>query len=1251
MGGEVLMIECKNGLEKGLANLWRGKNIKNSNLVASKKPNGKCRMNINGIGRAIQFLFFVVSMQSAWATAYKSASSGNWINSTTWTPSGLPTNTDTVEIQNGNSVTNANTTSVGSLTINSGGTLQVGGPASENRCVLTIGGSLTNNGTIHVYSPTVANQFTFSGNGFWSGSGDISSGKLRLTIQAGASLDISRLTTALKFLNNSTEANTNNGTLVAGPQVVNGNGNTLCTFTFNPGSTLNTANPNGIINGTSGTFNFAGTVSLSPGVNCIFSGTSAQVTAGLPSTVNSLSISNNTGVTLSAAVTATNLTLQAGLLSTTSGNLLTIASGGTIVGGSSNAFVNGPLAMTYSTAGSQTFPTGAGGNYRPVTLNYTALTGASTVTVQQVESSMGGTTPANTIQFTNRYWVISQIGGGAFTCSLTLNTNGFLPLGTGVIIQQGTPNTAYPVTISPPNYTAAGITALGNFTFGSASTLTVQANILGSTPQITGYNSGHFYPGSNTRDWWRYSGVTGARVFWLSSAIEPVNIITNAAKLVGVSNQASFLICRAAMHTNQFNPNYINWSVITNNFNTNNGNPLVHLFVAPALAYLQGLGVQVCAQFSASPNWMPIADTNDWAGMWGLWHHYYAEAFYLGRYFDVQSYQMYNEPNLATNLTLTNYLLRLQLATDAISNALSDVDLLYGKSLMPILHAPVVSSGVDTFSSWGELVVTNLTNNFFAPADTNYWLFKKYDYHEYGDGRTAEQFGTDLATLNANLQTAMTPETPLPVAISEFNNYTEGNFDLITNTLDMPNEYTYLGATAANLMANNINELYCFMFSQVANISGNYPVLKNALHYVDNTNEPYNIGGITKAGEVYRLFNKAFATGRTRLEVTPSGAATNLVAQASYNPVTQHYYLYSVNNSASAVSMNLDLSALNIPTGNHVLLEEVSETNYGTGSLWTNLPANVFIPTMQNSNTVWLLTASGCPEQAEQVITALDNAEVCDGTNSAVNYGFATTMTVRNNPANTAKRSAALMKFHLPVTNLNNLDFALLSINAACATSNYLAQAHVYFLNSTNWSQSTVTWSSAPNLKQNTPAGSNIINSVIQGVGTNASIVGQIVVTTTNVSEKLIDLTGFLRSQTNLDFSILVVQDPRWDVALPAMTMGDIQPDGVNITTTEGGAGPSLRLVLSNSGITTVSNILVSINYGTITTGATPAECFVLNISGAANNEFRLQATTNLLGGNWTSIRTNTFDANGVWSNTNFDLTNYPCRFYRVVSP
>jgi len=195
-----------------------------------------------------------------------------------------------------------------------------------------------------------------------------------------------------------------------------------------------------------------------------------------------------------------------------------------------------------------------------------------------------------------------------------------------------------------------------------AATLTVQTNVLGLTPLIIGYNSGHFYPGSNTRDWWRYAGVNGARFFISPSSIEPADDLAPVGD--GVTNQASFISRKSALRVNPLNTNYINWPYFTNHFDTTDLYPANHIEVDYALGELRKLGVRICAQITASESRFPINDSNDWGGKWELWQHYYAEAFYLGRMFDVERYQMYNEPN-STSLTSGNFLMRLQIVADA----------------------------------------------------------------------------------------------------------------------------------------------------------------------------------------------------------------------------------------------------------------------------------------------------------------------------------------------------------------------------------------------------------------------------------------------------------------------------------------------------------------------------------------------------------------------------------------------------------
>ena len=411
------------------------------------------------------------------ATAYVSNASGNLSTTTIWTPNGTPGLADTVEISSGNLVTNASG-GIGAVTIDSGGNYFVGTShavgAMLNNGTLTVGnnttartltfkGNLTNNGLITTASSTPTHSLTFS-NSVWLGSGDISAVKGGVAVKSGAFLDLSGLTTPLKFKSSGAVGLTVNGMLIAGTQVINGNGNATCTFTLAAGATNVTANPNGIINGATGMLNFAGAATFDPAANYVFNGTSAQVTTGLPATANNLTITNAAGVTLSAPILINGtLELNSGILTTSSSATPTNAAV-TATGGS---YVSGPMALVYTGPGSQVFPIGKGGNARNVTINYTALTGSSTVTVEQFESAMGGTLPSGTTQFGSRYWAVSQIGGSGITFDLTLDGTGYSPANTAVMLQQGTPATSYGTSFSSPNYTATGITSTGNFTLGN----------------------------------------------------------------------------------------------------------------------------------------------------------------------------------------------------------------------------------------------------------------------------------------------------------------------------------------------------------------------------------------------------------------------------------------------------------------------------------------------------------------------------------------------------------------------------------------------------------------------------------------------------------------------------------------------------------------------------------------------------------------------------------------------------------------
>jgi hypothetical protein len=158
-----------------------------------------------------------------------------------------------------------------------------------------------------------------------------------------------------------------------------------------------------------------------------------------------------------------------------------------------------------------------------------------------------------------------------------------------------------------------------------------------------------------------------------------------------------------------------------------------------------------------------------------------------------------------------------------------------------------------------------------------------------------------------------------------------------------------------------------------------------------------------------------------------------------------------------------------------------------------------------------------------------------------------------------------LIKFQMPLIYPPDIQLAVLSVQARTNTSNATVQSHVYGLADDAWTEGAVTWSNAPNLTKGTAAGNLIADRVITGQGDSSFIQGQLVASSTTFAEKLIDVTDFLRQQTDGKASFLITQDPRWDVALPSLAAGDTQAGGIEIQATEDSStnisGPQLKLV------------------------------------------------------------------------------------------
>ena len=217
-----------------------------------------------------------------------------------------------------------------------------------------------------------------------------------------------------------------------------------------------------------------GTLAGPTGSTVTLSGASAQAITGTGATTfGNLTLDNTNGLTLTNADITVNgtLNLTNGIV-TTGSNTAVVGSSGSIANAGSSNYVNGKLAQTFAAIGSKVFPIGKGGNYRPVTFNYTALTGTSVVTAEQSESGMSGTMPANTVLLTTgRYWTISQTGGTDLQYYVTLDATGYTASNTVKLLKKEA-GTILAYASTTPNYTnATSLTGLGDLTLGELTCL------------------------------------------------------------------------------------------------------------------------------------------------------------------------------------------------------------------------------------------------------------------------------------------------------------------------------------------------------------------------------------------------------------------------------------------------------------------------------------------------------------------------------------------------------------------------------------------------------------------------------------------------------------------------------------------------------------------------------------------------------------------------------------------------------------
>ncbi|MFB9090637.1 MopE-related protein, partial [Flavobacterium paronense] len=277
-------------------------------------------------------------------------------------------------------------------------------------------------GRFYTNATPVNGGFVFNGSGTTQTVSIVASSSTEyynVTVNFGA---VVQLTSALTLgtASNPASSMTVIGTLDAQTfSIIGGNSGV---FTLASGSTLKTANVNGVVSGTIGTISTSIPTRTFTSPNYIFSGSANQTANFGNTTINNLTISNTGGsVTLNAAITANDITINSG------GGSLTVGS------------------FTHLVAGNWT---NDGGTFVP---------GTGTISLNGTAQAIGGT--SSSINFNNL-----SLSGGTKTFNKLVAVSGNLSIASGALANPGALTTHTAGTL-----TLGGITTVAA-KFGSTST-------------------------------------------------------------------------------------------------------------------------------------------------------------------------------------------------------------------------------------------------------------------------------------------------------------------------------------------------------------------------------------------------------------------------------------------------------------------------------------------------------------------------------------------------------------------------------------------------------------------------------------------------------------------------------------------------------------------------------------------------------------------------------------------------------------
>lgn len=346
----------------------------------------------------------------------------------------------------------------------------------------------------------------------------------------------------------------------------------------------------------------------------------------------------------------------------------------------------------------------------------------------------------------------------------------------------------------------------------------VNNKVTGKSLKFVGYNQGYYFPGSNVSGWMEYSNVNSVRLWASLNAFVPEKSVQVDE---GLNNVEAFDQRKNELRTNPEHNKYIKWDELNPLYDLPDSSSTNAMVYNYALTELKRLGIAVILQAGS-------ADFKDnWTNKWKQWQRYYALAYHSAKTGDVAMYAMQNEPNHRHSgpMKLSDWIMGMQITSDAIHCAVADVNKKYGKKLEAKFVGPV-TAGQNT--DWWAAVSRAIRTDYHGKK-TDKDLMEIFSTHSYNS--PAIGYESRISNIRKIIEENHPQGQSLPIVYTEIGRWMNAYLIDKEETMDDPSLFTEWAGIYSNNMKNGGYGMWAFKFANTA--SSTYPRgIKSGHHYI-----------------------------------------------------------------------------------------------------------------------------------------------------------------------------------------------------------------------------------------------------------------------------------------------------------------------------------------------------------------------------------------------------------------------------------